>query len=72
MVSIKYNKEKEIKMKATKENIGPDHPLFNKNFPKWTQVIVRVENEDGWHIVAQFYGPFAKTEALKFIECTKR
>ncbi len=48
------------KMKTSKENIGPDHQLFNRNFPGWTQVIVRAEKQDGWHIVAQFYGPQAK------------
>lgn len=59
-------------MKTSTENIDPDHELFNKNFPGWTQVVVRMEAEDGWHIVSQFYGPQAKTLSSALIRCIER
>lgn len=49
------------------ENIGPNHPRFHLNYPGWTQVLIRDDNDN---IIAHFYGVNSKTNARNFINAS--
>lgn len=52
-----------MRLNIKTENLGPDHPKFNHEFPGWTQVLVKNKEV----VIAQFFGITAQILAQKFV-----